>query len=223
MAMTRRARTALFLAVAALLVAGIAGAQYVSAGSQEAGGGGSAPGSGGGSDGAATVCVAPAAPGEDREGPPPSADACDDMIDDPVVVDPDGCGEQVSGTGPDATVSFTPCPGDDDSVVHDVEDGAQLVEPTPGMADVRRHIFDHAVVNDVGTSITVFFWSGVEPCYVLDHVAVEYGAGAITITLFEGHDASAGDVACIEIALLKKVVVELDEPAGVRRIVDGAA
>jgi hypothetical protein len=91
------------------------------------------------------------------------------------------------------------------------------------MADVRRHLFDHAVVNDDGTSITVFFWSGVEPCYVLDHVDVEYGAGAITITLFEGHDASAGDVACIEIALLKKVVVELDEPTGGRPIVDGAA
>lgn len=223
MAITTRARICLFLAVAALLVAGIAGAQYVGASSQPPVADGSEPGSGRGSDGVAGICVAPAAPEGDREGPPPSADECNDTIDDPVVVDPGECGENVSGTGPDATVSYTPCPGDDDSVVHDVEDGAQLVEPTPGMADVRPHIFDHAVVNDDGTSLTVFFWSGVEPCYVLDHVDVDAGSSAITVTLFEGHDASAGDVACIEIALLKKVVVELDAPVGDRRIVDGAA
>ena len=47
--------------------------------------------------------------------------------------------------------------------------------------------------------------------------------GAVTITLFEGHDTSAGDVACIDIALLKKVVIQLDAPVGDRRIVDGAA
>ncbi len=52
---------------------------------------------------------------------------------------------------------------------------------------------------------------------------VDEGPGAVTITLFEGHDASAGDVACIEIALLKKVVVPLDGPVGDRRIIDGAA
>jgi hypothetical protein len=52
---------------------------------------------------------------------------------------------------------------------------------------------------------------------------VDSGPGAVTVTLFEGHDASAGDVACIEIALLKKVVVQLDEPVGDRRVVDGAA
>jgi hypothetical protein len=222
MAITTRARMSLFLAVAALLVAGIAGAQYVGASSRTATNG-SEPGSGGGSDGIAGICVAPASPGDDREGAPPSAEECDDQIDDPVVVDPGGCGEQVIGTGPDASVSYTPCPGDEPPVVTDPDDGAQLVEPTPGITDVRPHIFDHVVVNDDGTSLTVFFWSGVEPCYVLDHVDVREGPDAITLTLFEGHDASAGDVACIEIALLKKVVVQLDGPVGDRRIVDGAA
>jgi hypothetical protein len=91
------------------------------------------------------------------------------------------------------------------------------------MADVRSHAFDHAVVNDDGSSVTIFFWSGVEPCYVLDHVDVEEGPETVTITLFEGHDTSGGDVACIDIALLKKVVVQLDEPVGDRSIVDGAA
>jgi hypothetical protein len=222
MAITTRARISLFLAVAALLVAGIAGAQYVGASSQPPIADGSEPGPGD-DDAVSRICVAPDATDGAASGPPPFPDECDDTIDVPVVVDPDQCGEQVSGTGPDATVSYTPCPGDDGSVVHDVDDGAQLVEPTPGMTDVRPRIFDHAVANDDGTSITVFFWSGVEPCYVLDHVDVDHGPRTITVTLFEGHDASAGDVACIEIALLKKVVVRPDAPVGDRRIVDGAA
>jgi hypothetical protein len=167
--------------------------------------------------------VAPGEVNADGASGSPGLDECNDTIDHPVVVDPGDCGEKVSGTGPDATVSYTPCPGDDDPVVTDPYHGAQKVEPTPGMSDVYPRAFDKAVVGDDGRTLTVFFWSGVEPCYVLDHINADYGPGAITITLFEGHDASAGDVACIEIALLKKVVVQLDEPVGDRRIVDGAA
>ena len=218
MTITTRARMALFLSIAALLVAGIAGAQYVGAKSQPV-----ADGSGGGGDGVAGICIAPAAPEADREGPPPSAEECNDTIDDPVVVDPGECGEQVSGTGPDAIVSYTPCPGDDEPVVTDPYDGAQKVEPTPGMSGVNPTAFDKVIVGDDGRTLTIIFYSGVEPCYVLDRVDVDADSGAITITLYQGHDASAGDVACIDIALLKKVVVQLDEPVGDRRIVDGAA
>lgn len=218
--MSTRSRLSLLLAVATLVVAGILGAQTVVAGSPVEDGG-TFPGSGSGSDGVAGICVAP----DPKDGAASTApfDGCNDTIDDPVVGDPGDCGEKVVGTGPDAVVSSTPCPGDEPPVVTDPDQGAQLVEPTPGMADVRPHIFDHVSVNDDGSSVTVFFWSGVEPCYVLDHVDVDEGPDAITITLFEGYDSSAGDVACIEIALLKKVVVELDAPAGDRRIVDGAA
>jgi hypothetical protein len=223
MAITTRARMALFLSIAALLVAGIAGAQYVGASTQPGSPAGSEPGSGGGGNGVAGICVAPAVPDADSETQPLPADGCNDTIDDPVVTHPGDCGEKVSGTEPDATVSFTPCPSDDDPVVTNPYDGAQKVEPTPGMSDVYPRAFDKVVVGNDGRTLTIFFWSGIEPCYVLDHVDVSYGPGAITVTLFEGHDASAGDVACIEIALIKKVVVQLDEPVGDRRIVDGAA
>lgn len=205
MAMTRRARTALFLAVAAVLVAGISGAQYVGATSPPAVVDGSEPGSGVGVSG---ICAAP------DEGAAPVTD-CDDTVAGICVAPADGA------TAVSDCDDMVEAPGDPG--ITDPSDGAQKVEPTPGMADVRPRPFDKAVVSDDGTSVTIFFWSGVEPCYVLDHVDVEYGTGAITITLFEGHDASEGDVACIEIAVLKKVVVELDEPAGDRRIVDGAA
>jgi hypothetical protein len=225
MAITTRTRMALFLAVATLLVAGIAGARNVGARGERAGSVGSQPGAGGGTDGVAPICMDPADPGTPEavgSGPPAPA-GCNDTIDDPRAVDPGECGEQVSGTGPDAIVSYTPCPGDDDPVDPDPYGNAQLVEPRPGMSDVYPRIFDKVVVGDDDRTLTIFFWSGVEPCYVLDHVDLAYGPGAITVTLFEGHDASAGDVACIEIALLKKVVVQLDEPVGDRRIVDGAA
>ena len=183
---------------------------------------GSEPGSGGGGDGVAGICVAPDAPRTARASTSPS-DGCNDTIDDPVVVDPGDCGEKVSGTGPDATVSYTPCPGDDDPVVTDPYDGAQKVEPTPGMADVDPTRFDKVVVGDDGKTLTVFFWSGVEPCYVLDHVDVDYGPGADHRHALRGTRRERRRRRVHRHRLLKKVVVQLDEPVGDRRIVDGAA
>jgi hypothetical protein len=98
---------------------------------------------------------------------------------------------------------------------------AQPVEPTPGMAGVRARMFDQAIVNKDGT-VTILFTSGVEPCSVLDHVDVDYGDD-VTVTLFEGHDPNAGDVACIEIAVQRSVTITLGHPLDGRDIVDGAA
>lgn len=203
MRITTRGRVAFLVAVAALIVAAIAGSRLATAGSREDNGGGAAPASHGGVAGA---CAAPE-PGD-------SAGTCDDTVGTICAAPEDGA---TAAGDCDDTVEAPVDP------IAGPDGGAQLVEPTPGMADVRPHAFDHMVVGEGGTSVTVFFWSGVEPCYVLDHVDVGYGAKAVTITLYEGHDASAGDVACIEIALPKKVVVQLDEPVGDREIVDGAA
>jgi hypothetical protein len=227
MRITTRGRVAFLIAVAALIVAALAGSQLATAGSQEDGGG-SAPAHDGG--GVAGICAA-AEPGE------PAPKTCDDTVSGICAAPEDGdvpvsdCDDTVSticaapeggATAAGECHDMVGPPGDDGKIM-DPGDGAKLVVPTPGMAGVRPHAFDHAVVGDDGTTVTIFFWSGVEPCYVLDHVDVSFGAKAVTITLFEGHDPNAGDVACIEIALLKKVVVELDEPVGDREIVDGAA
>ena len=91
------------------------------------------------------------------------------------------------------------------------------------MADVRPNAFDTATIGDDDTTLTIVFWSGVEPCSVLDHVDVSYGADAVTVTLFQGYDPNAGQVACIEIAVQKQVTITLDEPLAGRTIVDGAA
>jgi hypothetical protein len=131
------------------------------------------------------------------------------------------CGEHVDGTGPDATVSYAPCPGDPTTSLP--PEGPQVVEPTPGMTGVRARPFDTASVGDDDRTVTIDFWSGIEPCTVLDHVGVDYADGEVTITLYEGSDPTAGDVACIEIAVQKRVIITLDEPLDGRDIVDGTA
>jgi hypothetical protein len=128
------------------------------------------------------------------------------------------CGTTVtSGTGPNASVGFTPCPGDEPPVIH-----PQIVEPMPGMADVHPIAFDSAKVGEDDRIVTIDFVAGVEPCSVLDHVDVSYAADAVTITLFEGHDPDAGMVACPAIAMFKRTIVTLDQPLDGRAIIDGA-
>lgn len=147
-----------------------------------------------------------------------------------VVGNPD-CNDMGLGTEPicvepsDGADSDTPVSSNCADTPSDSGTGgvAQIVEPTPGMADVLARPFDTATVGDDDRTVTIDFVSGVEPCSVLDHVDVAYGDDAVTITLFEGHDPAAGDVACIEIGVFKQVVVTLDEALAGRTIVDGAA
>ncbi len=56
------------------------------------------------------------------------------------------------------------------------------------MANVHPTAFDTATIGDDDRTLTITFWSGVEPCAVLDHVDVAYGADAVTVTLFQGSD-----------------------------------
>jgi hypothetical protein len=135
-----------------------------------------------------------------------------------LVVVAAGAAIAASTGGPDTPVSSGPITGNpppDDG-------GPVIVEPRPGMAGVVARRFDSATVGDDDTTVTIDFVSGVEPCAVLDRVDVRYDATTVTITLFEGHDPNAGDVACIEIGVFKRVVVHLDEPVDGRTIVDGA-
>ena len=155
-------------------------------------------------------------PGFDGTGTAPAPDGGSNVGGDPA----EPCGKAVThGTGPDATVSYTPCPGDEPPS----EPQPQGVEPTPGMADVHARGFDTARIGDDDRTVTIDFVSGIEPCYVLDHVGVVYGADTVTITLYEGHQPTDEDVACIDIGVFKRVIVTLDEPLAGRTIVDGGA
>ena len=132
--------------------------------------------------------------------------------------DPSDTSDAAGGASPDTPVSSTPQPDPSGPI----KGGAQKVEPQPGMADVRPQIFHKVkVLND--RELRVVFYQGVPPCSVLDRVDVEYGAKTVGITLQVGRDETDEDTACIEIAVLNYVDVQLDEPLDGRKIVDGAA
>jgi hypothetical protein len=121
------------------------------------------------------------------------------------------------GASPDTPVTSTPLPRD----TSDKHSRHRVVEPRSGMVGVHPIRWQSIrKVND--RTLLIRLTSGVEPCYVLDHVDVEYGTEHVAITLFEGHDPEKDEVACIEIAELKQVRVQLAEPLGNRRVVDGA-
>jgi hypothetical protein len=183
-------------------------------------------GSGGGDAGAGATCLAGTTCDDTGIGTGSSEPGSAGGEPVPAPVPPsDGsggggtCGEVVEGDGPDGTVSYTPC----DDPGTPVPPEPAIVEPTPGMNDVHPLRFDTATVGDDDVTVTIDFVSGIEPCYVLDHVGVDYGKDTVTITLFEGSDVSGGQVACIDIAQFKRTIVTLDEPLAGRTIVDGAA
>lgn len=124
-----------------------------------------------------------------------------------------------SPVDPGSPVTMTPEPG---SSVHDVGGRPERVRPRPGMADVRPIAWERARQTPDGRHLRIVYWSGVEPCNVLDHVEVDYGSEAITLTLYEGSDPQQPDAVCIEVALRKVVRVPLEEPVDGRQIVDGA-
>lgn len=206
---SQRALIAIALALGALVVASVASASPPPTTTEAAPQRTSFPGMPNGGGMAGGTCAV---------GVPDCNDA--DLGSDDVT----GCGVETPATDPNLdpnTPVSSGCiindpPGDPDG-------DPQIVEPTPGMANVRPTAFDTAAIGNDDSTLTIVFWSGIEPCSVLDHVDVAYGADAVTVTLFQGSDPNAGDVACIEIAVQKQVTITLDEPLAGRAIVDGAA
>ncbi len=86
-----------------------------------------------------------------------------------------------------------------------------IVVPKPGRLNVHPVGASRieARVDARRVLVRVSWWSGVEPCYVLDSVLVERTGMNVTITIREGADRL--DVACIEIAMLKATIVDLGE------------
>ena len=150
----------------------------------------------------------------------PGASGSGDGLAPPTLAPSPTCGPSTQGTvsGPNDSVATLPClPGPER------RPQPLIVVPRSGMTNVRPIAFTSAIVGPDDRTVEVRFWSGIEPCSVLDHVGVAYATDAVTITLFEGSDPSAGMVACPDIAVLKQVTVPLDQDLAGRRIVDGAA
>lgn len=88
---------------------------------------------------------------------------------------------------------------------------ARLVVPKPGQRDPRpvAPIKLEISIDGRHVLVKVSWYSGVEPCSVLDSVKLEQSGSDIAITPLEG----IGDpnAICIEIAVLKATIVDLGE------------
>jgi hypothetical protein len=86
-----------------------------------------------------------------------------------------------------------------------------VVVAQPGQLDVRPVQITSLTPIVDGRNVTVQAdWvSGIEPCYVLDHVDVSQDGTTFTVGLFEG--SSEQDVACIEIAVYKTTLIDLGQ------------
>ncbi|WP_433371283.1 hypothetical protein [Streptosporangium sp. CA-115845] len=131
------------------------------------------------------------------------------------------------GTDPSATVTTSAAPSQ--PVSHTV---APRDEPTGGVPkptrpeghtdNPRKVRWLTAKPSKDGRSLRIVWWSGVEPCTVLDRVTVRETSKRVTVTLWEGPSSKAQNVACIEIAIQKVTTVKLRKPLDGRKVVDGA-
>lgn len=127
--------------------------------------------------------------------PSPSADPVTPSPDAPVTAPPDDPGASDPGAG-----------GGDLGGVKDVV-------PKPGQLDVRD-VSAETITAEPGAgsiSVTAVWWSGVEPCNVLDSIVVAAEDGGWAITLREGRGPE--DVACIAIAEQHRTSFEIPDVA----------
>ncbi|WP_231618589.1 hypothetical protein [Nonomuraea sp. SBT364] len=96
------------------------------------------------------------------------------------------------------------------------------VKPTGDAINTRKVRWTKAKPVSKGRKVQLTWWSGVEPCTVLDRVKVKETKKRVTITLYEGASPKAKNVSCIMIAVEKTTTVKLKSPMGQRKIIDGS-
>ena len=94
------------------------------------------------------------------------------------------------------------------------------VEPTSGLLNVHPVQWQDATVGADDRTLTLTYYTGLPSCYGLDRVDVNYGASAITVTVYEGTVPGA-DV-CAEIAMFASTTITLNQAVAGRTIIDGA-
>ena len=95
---------------------------------------------------------------------------------------------------------------------------AELREPEEGLVDVYARIFDRHKAE--GREVTLYYWSGADECYGLDHIEVKERARKVVLTIFEGRHPEAE--VCTEQAVRVRSIATLERPLGNRKVVDGA-
>jgi hypothetical protein len=89
---------------------------------------------------------------------------------------------------------------------------ATPIEPDPTLQDPQPVPFEHVVVGPDGTTLTVYFWMGAEPCSGLYGVETQPIEGGIDLTILVGAPEGVESMTCIAIAELRSTVVTLDQP-----------
>jgi hypothetical protein len=129
----------------------------------------------------------------------------------PISTTPGGGSSGSGGSAPPDQPIGT-APGDPSGGGNLVEPGKPtLVLPKPGQLDPHPVSIEDLSARVEGHRVVVAatWWSGVEPCYVLDSVAVKRDGTTITVSVREGSRDRA--TPCIEIALHKVTVIDLGE------------
>ena len=87
----------------------------------------------------------------------------------------------------------------------------KFVVPRPGQLNVHPVAIEQLIAKVEGRHVVLNarWWSGVEPCAVLDSVAVKQDGATFTVSVREG--SADADAVCIEIAELKVTAIDLGE------------
>ena len=144
------------------------------------------------------ACASAAAPAASSP-PPPASPSPTNATDLP------GGGGSSGDPGTGIGGSVDPAPVDTGT------NQAKIVVPRPGQLNPRPlpAATLEATVDGRRVLVKATWWSGVEPCYVLDSVKVDRSGTDIAITLIEG--TSDPNAACIELAMQKATIVDLGE------------
>jgi ABC-type transport system substrate-binding protein len=140
---------------------------------------------------ACSGAAAPTAPGS--EAPPSATPGGSGGGSDPGT----GSGEPIGGAPGDPGV---------------VDPGQpRFVVPQPGQQNVHPVSIEEmdARVDGRRAVLNARWWSGIEPCTVLDSVAWKRDGKTITISVREG--SGQGDLVCIDIAMYKATLIDLGE------------
>jgi hypothetical protein len=149
------------------------------------------------------ACASGAAPAASPSISPPSPPSASPSPSAPTDLPGGGGSSGDPGTGIGGPVD--PAPVDPGTAQ------AKLVIPKPGQLNPRPlpAATLEAPVDGRRVLVKATWWSGIEPCNVLDSVKVDRSGTDIAITLIEG----TGDpnAICIEIAMQKATIVDLGE------------
>lgn len=169
--------------------------------------------------------------GDTRSGSDPTAGtACtepdtgvvsdDGMVPDSGVVSDDGA--CIGGGAPGSSQPGSSQPGSPGTGEPGMDPSSGPVDPAPKQTNPMGVVIGSYHPNDAD-SLAINYTIGVPECYGKIGVpVVEETARSVTVTLTRVPPQDNEDVACIDIALLKSVDIELSAPLGERLVRDGS-